>query len=97
MGEIESKDSIPLTAEVEPLRLIPASLIGRRLGWFGYGWLCGGRCRKTAELTLNLLIHFDNPLLIVVEGSQRLPEREQVLWAVVPLKRSLYAAMTEPS
>jgi hypothetical protein len=55
-------------------------------------------------LTLNLLIHFDDQLLVVVERSQRLPEREQVLWAIVTLKRfrdrvltALYATMTESS
>ncbi len=61
-------------------------------------------CLQTAELTLNLLIHFDDQLLVVVKSSQRLSEREQVLWAIVTLKRfrdrvlaALYAAMTEPS
>ena len=83
----DSEDSIQLTAEVEGLRLIPASLICRRLGSFGYGWLRGRRCPKTAELTLNLMIHFDDQLLVVVESSQRLSEREQVLWAIVTLKR----------
>jgi hypothetical protein len=54
-------------------------------------------------LTLNLLIHFDNQVLLVVECSQRLSEREQVLWTVVSLERfrdrvltALYAAMAEP-
>jgi hypothetical protein len=52
-------------------------------------------------LTLNLLIHFDDQLLVVVERSQRLAECEQVLWAIITLKRFrdrvltvLYATMT---
>src|SRR3989442_10845251 len=59
VGEIDSEDSIQLTAEVERLRLIPASLICGSLGSFGYGWPRGYRCLQTAELTLNLLIHLD--------------------------------------
>jgi hypothetical protein len=75
-----------------------------RLGSFGHCGFSGRRCSKTAELNLNLLIHFDDQLLVVVERSQRLPEREQVLWAIVTLKRlrdgiltALDATMTEPS
>jgi hypothetical protein len=52
----------------------------------------------------DLLIHFDDQLLVVVERRQRPSEREQVLWAIVTLKRlrdsvltALYATMTEPS
>jgi hypothetical protein len=104
IGEIDAEDSIQLTTEVERLRLIPASLICGSLGSFGYGWLRGCRCLQTAELTLSLLIYFDDQVLVVVERSQRLPEREQVPWAIVPLKRfrdrvltALYATMTEPS
>ncbi|HYL13585.1 MAG TPA: hypothetical protein VEV41_11150 [Terriglobales bacterium] len=55
------------------------------------------------RVDVDLLIHFDDQLLVVVE-SQRLSEREQVLWAIVTLKRfrdrvltALYATMTEPS
>jgi hypothetical protein len=48
-GEIDSEDSIQLTAEVERLRLIPVPLIGRRLGSFGYCWLRGCCCLQTAE------------------------------------------------
>src|SRR5664280_69149 len=104
VGKIDSKDSIQLTAEVERPRLIPGSLIWRSLGSFGHCGLRGRRCSRTAELTLNLLIDFDNQLLVVVECSQRLPQREQVLCAIVTLKRFrdrvltvLYATMTEPS
>src|SRR5713226_3430976 len=53
VGEIDSEDSIQLTAEVERLRLIPAPLICGSLGSFGYGWLRSCRCLQTAELTLN--------------------------------------------
>ena len=104
VGEIDSADSIQLTAEVERLRLIPASLICGRLGSFGYRWLRSRRCLQSAELTLNLLIHLNDQLLVVAERSQRLSEREQVLWAIVTLKRfrdrvltAFYATMTEPS
>src|SRR5260370_33960005 len=100
---MDSEDSIQLTAEVERLRLIPAPLICGCLGSFWYCWLRGCSCLQTAELTLNLLIHFDDQLLVVVERCQRLSQRGQVLWAIVTLKRFcgrflavLYAAMTEP-
>ena len=35
----------------------------------------------------DLLIHFDDQLLVVVERRQRPSEREQALWAIVTLKR----------
>ena len=94
-------EQIQLMAKVERLRLISAPFIWRSLGSFGYRWLRGYRCLQTAELTLNLLIHFDDQLLVVVERSQRLAECEQVLWAIITLKRFrdrvltvLYATMT---
>lgn len=39
---------------------------------------------------MNLLIYFDDQLLVVVERSQRLSECEQVLWAIVTLKRKYF-------
>jgi hypothetical protein len=44
-------------------------------------------------LTLNLQIHFDDQLLVVVERSQRLPEREQVLWAIAIVSWLLFTPL----